>query len=57
VIHRNTPLSETDRLSARSAAYIDRLPDVHLDPNASYPTINGLVFRSPAALPVEFTAA
>jgi cytochrome P450 len=38
-------------------ALLDRLPDLHLDPAAEQPVINGVAFRSPAALPVEFTAA
>jgi cytochrome P450 len=36
-------------------ALLDRLPDLHLDPSAPTPVINGVAFRSPAALPVEFT--
>ena len=36
-------------------ALLDRLPDLHLDPSAPAPSINGVAFRSPAALPVEFT--
>ena len=38
-------------------ALLDRLPDLHLDPTAPAPAINGVAFRSPAALPVEFTPA
>ena len=38
-------------------ALLDRLPDLHLDPSAPAPSINGVAFRSPAALPVEFTPA
>jgi len=38
-------------------ALLDRLPDLHLDPTAPNPRINGIAFRSPAALPVEFTPA
>jgi len=38
-------------------ALLDRLPDLHLDPTAPKPVINGVAFRSPAALPVVFTAA
>ena len=38
-------------------ALLDRLPDLRLDPAAQYPSINGVTFRSPAALPVEFTPA
>ncbi|AGB21198.1 cytochrome P450 [Mycobacterium sp. JS623] len=36
-------------------ALLDRLPDLHLDPTAPAPVIKGVAFRSPAALPVEFT--
>lgn len=35
-------------------ALLDRLPDLHLDPTAPRPTITGVAFRSPAALPVVF---
>jgi cytochrome P450 len=38
-------------------ALLDRLPDLHLDPSEPAPCIKGVAFRSPAALPVEFTAA
>jgi cytochrome P450 len=38
-------------------ALLDRLPDLHLDPTAPAPRIKGVAFRSPAALPVEFTPA
>jgi cytochrome P450 len=38
-------------------ALLDRLPDLRLDPSAPRPVINGVAFRSPAALPVEFTAS
>jgi cytochrome P450 len=38
-------------------ALLDRLPDLRLDPNAPPPHVVGMAFRSPAALPVEFTAA
>jgi cytochrome P450 len=38
-------------------ALLDRLPDLRLDPTAPAPVINGVAFRSPAALPVVFTAA
>ncbi|OBA78082.1 cytochrome [Mycobacterium sp. 1164966.3] len=38
-------------------ALLDRLPDLRLDPSAPPPKIAGIAFRSPAALPVEFTAA
>ena len=38
-------------------ALLDRLPDLHLDPTAPSPHITGVAFRSPAALPVEFTPA
>ena len=37
-------------------ALLDRLPDLRLDPNAPTPAVSGVAFRSPAALPVEFTA-
>ena len=36
-------------------ALLDRLPDLRLDPGAPAPRIVGMAFRSPAALPVEFT--
>jgi cytochrome P450 len=36
-------------------ALLDRLPDLRLDPTAPKPSITGVAFRSPAALPVEFT--
>jgi cytochrome P450 len=36
---------------------LDRLPDLHLDPSAPAPNITCVAFRSPATLPVEFTAA
>ncbi|MGW5381562.1 cytochrome P450 [Nocardia sp. NPDC003963] len=36
---------------------LDRLPGLRLDPGAVDPHIRGQVFRSPAALPVLFTAA
>ena len=35
-------------------AVLERLPDVHLDPDAPAPRIVGSLFRSPAALPVRF---
>jgi cytochrome P450 len=35
-------------------AVLDRLPAVRLDPDAPAPTITGLTFRAPAALPVVF---
>ncbi len=38
-------------------ALLDRLPDLRPDPNAPTPHVTGMAFRSPAALPVEFTAA
>jgi hypothetical protein len=38
-------------------ALLDRLADLGLDPVAAYPSIKGVAFRSPAALPVEFTPA
>jgi cytochrome P450 len=36
-------------------ALLDRLPDLRLDLRAPTPSITGVAFRSPAALPVEFT--
>jgi cytochrome P450 len=36
-------------------ALLDRLPDLRLDSNAPPPHVVGVAFRSPAALPVEFT--
>jgi cytochrome P450 len=38
-------------------ALLDRLPDLRLDPNAPTPQVVGVAFRSPAALPVEFSPA
>jgi cytochrome P450 len=38
-------------------AVLDRLPDLRLDPRAPTPRVVGVAFRSPAALPVEFTPA
>jgi cytochrome P450 len=38
-------------------ALLDRLPDLRLDPIAPTPHVFGVAFRSPAALPVEFTPA
>jgi len=38
-------------------ALLDRLPDLRLDPSVAPPHVVGMAFRSPAALPVEFTAA
>ncbi|MGH3968542.1 MAG: cytochrome P450, partial [Mycobacterium sp.] len=38
-------------------ALLDRLPDLRLDPNAPPPSVVGVAFRSPAALPVQFSAA
>jgi hypothetical protein len=35
-------------------ALFDRLPNLRLDPAADAPCITGLMFRSPAALPVVF---
>jgi cytochrome P450 len=32
----------------------DRLPNLHLDPDAQDVHITGLIFRSPQALPVRF---
>jgi cytochrome P450 len=36
-------------------ALLDRLPELRLDPTAPKPRIVGVAFRSPTALPVEFT--
>jgi len=36
-------------------ALLHRLPDLRLDPSAPTPRISGMAFRSPAALPVEFS--
>jgi cytochrome P450 len=36
-------------------ALLDRLPDLRLDANAPMPSITGVAFRSPEAVPVEFT--
>jgi cytochrome P450 len=38
-------------------ALLDRLPDLRLDPGVAPPHVVGMAFRSPAALPVEFTPA
>lgn len=38
-------------------ALLDRLSDLRLDPTAAPPSVSGVAFRSPAALPVEFTPA
>ena len=48
------PLARMETMVAINAL-LDRLPDLHLDPTAPEPLINGVAFRSPAALPVEFT--
>jgi len=37
-------------------ALLDRLADLRLDPTAPPPRVSGVAFRSPATLPVEFTA-
>lgn len=50
------PLARMETMVAINAL-LDRLPDLHLDPAAPQPVINGVAFRSPAALPVEFTPA
>jgi cytochrome P450 len=34
---------------------LDRLPDLHLDPDAEDVHITGMIFRSPLSLPVRFT--
>ena len=38
-------------------ALLDRLPDLRLDPDAPPPNVVGVAFRSPSALPVQFTSA
>jgi cytochrome P450 len=38
-------------------ALLDRLPDLRLDSSAPAPHVVGVAFRSPAALPVQFTPA
>jgi cytochrome P450 len=38
-------------------ALLDRLPDLRPDPSAPTPHVFGVAFRSPAALPVEFSPA
>lgn len=50
------PLARMETMVAINAL-LDRLPDLHLDPTAPQPVINGVAFRSPAVLPVEFTPA
>ena len=50
------PLARVETTVAINAL-LDRLPDLHLDPTAPGPVINDVTFRSPAALPVEFTPA
>jgi cytochrome P450 len=50
------PLARMETTVAINALF-DRLPDLRLDPTAPAPSINGVAFRSPAALPVEFTRA
>ena len=44
------------RLELRTGlnAILDRLPGLRLDPDAPAPTIQGLAFRGPDALPVRF---
>ncbi|HEU4361200.1 MAG TPA: cytochrome P450 [Mycobacterium sp.] len=37
-------------------ALLDRLPELRLDPDAPIPQVVGVAFRSPAALPVRFSA-
>jgi len=51
-----TPLARMETTVAINGL-LDRLPDLHLDPSAPAPNITGVAFRSPATLPVEFTAA
>jgi len=41
-------------LRAGIGAILDRLPDLRLDPAAPRPSIRGLAFRGPAALPVVY---
>jgi cytochrome P450 len=50
------PLARMETTVAINALF-DRLPDLHLDPSAPEPVINGVAFRSPAALQVEFIPA
>jgi cytochrome P450 len=50
------PLARMETMVAINAL-LDRLPDLHLDPTEPEPVINGVAFRSPAGLPVEFTPA
>lgn len=50
------PLARMETTVAINALF-DRLPELRLDPTAPAPSINGVAFRSPAALPVEFTPA
>jgi cytochrome P450 len=38
-------------------ALLDRLPDMRLDASEPMPSITGVAFRSPAAVPIEFTPA
>jgi cytochrome P450 len=47
--------SHLARLEARTAlgALFDRLPRARIDPDALPPTVSGLVFRSPQALPIR----
>ena len=50
--------SHLARLEARTAlgALLDRMPHLRIDPDAPPPTITGLAFRSPQALPVRTDA-
>ena len=50
------PLARMETTEAINAV-LDRLPDLVWIPTAPYPSINGVAFRSAAALPVEFTPA
>lgn len=50
------PLARVETTVAINAL-LDRLPDLHLDPSTPEPVINGVAFRSPAALQVEFIPA
>jgi hypothetical protein len=53
---RSLPRPDRFDPTRKNIAYLP-LPDLHLDPTAPAPRIKGVAFRSPAALPVEFTAA
>ena len=51
------PLPARMELTVVINALLDRPADLGLDPVGPYPSIKGVAFRSPAALPVEFTPA